>query len=205
MPTPRAEWTRASIELSDLLARTGLGDRSAFAELYRRSSAHLFSVILRIHRDRDLAEDILQEVYLAIWRAAAGFDAARSQPLTWLTSVARHRAIDSLRRANTQPRLQSGQRSDDEDSDVVDDTADEAPGPLELLSRASDARQLQECLEQLSVTQRHSLALAYYEGLTHVEIAARMQQPLGSVKSWVRRGLQVLKPCLERTRSRKGD
>ncbi len=141
MPTPRAEWSSASVELSDLLARTGLGDRAAFAALYQRSSAHLFAVVLRINRDRAQAEDILQEVYLAVWRAASGFDAARSQPLTWLTSIARNRAIDSLRRAQTQPRLHGRRRDDDEDDDVYEETADDAPGPLELLSRAVEARQ----------------------------------------------------------------
>ena len=82
----------------------GLGDRAAFARLYERTSAHLFAVVLRIQRDRAQAEDLLQEVYVNVWRAAAGFDAAQSQPLTWLTSIARNRAIDSLRRAQAQPR-----------------------------------------------------------------------------------------------------
>jgi RNA polymerase sigma factor (sigma-70 family) len=200
MPTRQAEWSSASIELSDLLARTGIGDRGAFAALYQRSSAHLFAVILRINRDRAQAEDILQEVYLAVWRAASAFDAARSQPLTWLTSIARNRAIDSLRRAASQPALQVSQRHDDEDDDVYDQTADDSPGPLELLTQSAEARKLRDCLQELSAAQRHSLALAYFDGLTHAEIAGRMQQPLGSVKSWVRRGLQSLKPCLERGR-----
>ena len=116
-----------------------LGDRAAFATLYERTSAHLFAVVLRINRDRAQAEDMLQEVYVNVWRAASSFDAAQSQPLTWLTSIARNRAIDSLRRAQTQPQLQSRRIAgddDDEDDDVYDTVADDAPGPLDLLSRA---------------------------------------------------------------------
>ena len=194
---PREEWSTRSEELSQLLARTGLGDRAAFAALYERTSSHLFAVVLRINRDRAIAEDILQEVYVNVWRAAKGFDAAQSQPLTWLTSIARNRAIDSLRRAQAQPRLQSGHAQDDEDSDVYDETADEAAGPLELLSQASDARQLHRCMEGLAATQRQSLALAYYDGLSHSEIAERLGEPLGTVKSWVRRALLALRSCLD--------
>ena len=197
MPLPRAEWSERSHELSQLLGRAGLGDRAAFAALYERTSAHLFAVVLRINRDRAMAEDVLQEVYVNVWRAAKGFDAAQSQPLTWLTSIARNRAIDSLRRAQAQPQLHSGHAHDDEDSDVYDQTADEAAGPLELLSRASDARQLQHCMGALSAPQRQSLALAYYDGLSHAEVAAQMGEPLGTVKSWVRRALQALKACLD--------
>ncbi len=201
MPSPRADWSDKSEELAGLLSRAGLGDQAAFASLYQRSSAHLFAVILRINRDRAQAQDILQEVYVNVWRAASGFDAAQSQPMTWLTSIARNRAIDSLRRANSQPRLHSSHGADDEDKDVYDETADESPGPLELLNQASQARQLQHCLEGLSAPQRQSLALAYFDGLSHGEIADKLAQPLGTVKSWVRRGLQALKPCLDKART----
>ncbi|HEV7912812.1 MAG TPA: sigma-70 family RNA polymerase sigma factor, partial [Albitalea sp.] len=149
-PSPSHDWSERSRELSQLLARSGLGDRAAFATLYEKSSSHLFAVVLRICRDRAIAEDILQEVYVNVWRAATGFDAAQSQPLTWLTSIARNRAIDSLRRAQTQPQLQTLSPSDDEDTDVYDDKADDQPGPLELLSRASDARALSHCMQDLT-------------------------------------------------------
>jgi RNA polymerase sigma factor (sigma-70 family) len=196
-PSPNAEWSAKSRELSQLLSRAGLGDRAAFATLYELTSSHLFAVVLRINRDRAQAEDILQEVYVNVWRAAGGFDAAQSQPLTWLTSIARNRAIDSLRRAQTQPQLQSTTTDDDEDPDVYDTTADDQPGPLELLSRASDARALSHCMQDLNAPQRQSLALAFYDGLSHAEVAEKMGQPLGTVKSWVRRALLSLKACLE--------
>ena len=195
--TPTDTWTERSRELSQLLARTGLGDRVAFATLYERTSAHLYAVVLRINRDRAQAEDILQEVYVKVWGAASGFDAAQSQPLTWLSSIARNRAIDSLRRAQAQPQIQSAHGGDDEEPDVYDALADDAPGPLEQLSQASDARALSRCMQALSASQRQSVALAFFDGLSHAEVAEQMRQPLGTVKSWVRRALMSLKGCLD--------
>jgi RNA polymerase sigma-70 factor (ECF subfamily) len=197
-----ADWSERSHDLSRLLARAGLGDRAAFATLYERTSSHLFAVVLRINRDRAQAEDILQEVYVNVWRAASSFDAAQSQPLTWLTSIARNRAIDSLRRQQTQPRMRAGSAFADgggesEDDDVYETVADDAAGPLELLSRAADARSLAACMDKLAATQRQSLALAFFQGLSHGEVAAQMRQPLGTIKSWVRRSLVALKSCLE--------
>ena len=201
MVTPASEWTDRSRDLSQLLARSSLGDRVAFATLYERTSSHLLAVVMRINRDRGQAEDILQEVYVNVWRAARGFDAAQSQPLTWLTSIARNRAIDSLRRAQTQPQFRSlGASStaiEPERDDVYDSVADTAPSPLDLLTRAADARSLAECMERLSATQRQSVALAFFHGLSHAEIAAQMRHPLGTVKSWVRRALMTLKSCLQ--------
>jgi len=198
---PTADWTERSHDLARLLARTGLGDRAAFATLYERTSAHLFAVVLRIQRDRAQAEDILQEVYVNVWRAARSFDAAQSQPLTWLTSIARNRAIDSLRRVQARPQIQTGPgelAGDAEEESVYDSVADDAPGPLDLLSRASDARALDRCMETLTALQRQSLALAFYQGLSHAEVAEHLRQPLGTVKSWVRRALLGLRDCLER-------
>jgi len=195
-----ADWTERSHDLSRLLARAGVGDRAAFATLYERTSPHLLAVVLRINRDRAQAEDILQEVYVNVWRAASSFDAAQSQPLTWLTSIARNRAIDSLRRLQTQPRMRAAPASegrDSEDDDVYDTVADESPGPLDLLSRAAEARSLAACMDQLSPSQRQSVALAFFQGLSHAEVAIQMRQPLGTVKSWVRRSLATLKSCLD--------
>lgn len=203
--TTMAAWTQRSRLLGDLLARCGLGDRAAFAELYRMTSAPLLGVVLRVQGDRTLAEDVLQEVYVNVWRAAGSFNAAQSQPMTWLSSIARNRAIDSLRRAQTQPQTISGGGDDDSEEDsLLNQQADMGAGPLGLLERASDARQLQSCMQELSAAQRQSLALAFYDGLTHSEVADHMGQPLGTVKSWVRRGLTSLKGCLERAARSEG-
>jgi RNA polymerase sigma-70 factor (ECF subfamily) len=195
------DWTERNAELAGLLARCGLGDRAAFATLYSLTSAHLLGVVLRIHRDRAQAEDIVQEVYINVWRAAGGFDAAQSLPLTWLTSIARNRAIDALRRRQTQPQIQSNVSvapgSDGDESDLYEHVADEADGPLALLDRASDARLLAQCMQGLSASQRHSIALAFFDGLSHAEVAQHLRQPLGTVKSWLRRALTGLKACLE--------
>ena len=198
-----ADWPQRSHELSQLLQRASLGDRSAFRRLYELTCGHLLAVVLRIQRDRALAEDLLQDVYVKVWHAAGSFDAAQSQPLTWMTSIARHRAIDSLRRAQAQPRTVSGSRDDDDDGpDFAETRPHEGPGPVELLDRASDARQLAQCMEGLSAQQRQSVALAFYDGLSHAEVAEHLHQPLGTVKSWVRRALMTLKGCLERAVAR---
>lgn len=193
-PTPRQQ------ALAELLSRVALGDQAAFERLYRETSPHLLGVVLRIQTDRALAEDVLQEVYVNVWRSAQGFNPAMSQPTTWLGSIARNRAIDSLRRGQTAPQTVSSRSGgpEEEDTDMLDDIASEAPGPLDLLAQASTAKALSTCMDTLSGDQRHSLALAYYQGLSHSEVADHLGQPLGTVKSWVRRGLQGLKNCLER-------
>jgi len=205
MTTPAADWSERSQELARQLARSALGDRHAFERVYALSSGHLFAVILRIQRDRSLAEDLLQEVYVSAWKAAGSFDAQRAQPLTWLTHIARNKAIDSLRRAQAQPRLEPLHPGDDDDDgrpSAAERVADEAPGPAALLERASDARQLGHCMQGLSPQQRQSVALAFFDGLSHAEVAQQLRQPLGTVKSWVRRALATLKACLERAAQR---
>ena len=198
------DWPERSRELAQILARAGLGDRGAFSQLYERTSGHLHAVVLRIQRDRAMAEELLQEIYVSVWKAAASFDAARSQPLTWLTHIARNRAIDSLRRAQAQPRTESLSAADDDDDrpDPHEALADDAPGPLDLLDQASEKRDLTQCMQLLTPTQRQSVALAFFDGLSHAEVASHLHEPLGTVKSWVRRALITLKGCLERAAHR---
>ncbi len=197
-PPPSSHRSEA---LAEVLARVALGDRVAFGTLYRATSAHLFGVILRIHPDRGQAEDLLQEAFVNVWRSAGGFDAARAQPMTWLTSIARNRAIDSLRRRKTEVSTVSVRphASDaEDDDDLLAAMPSEGAGPLELLERASAARAVTHCLGELTAEQKQCVALAYYQGQSHAEIAEHLAQPLGTVKSWVRRALMALKACLDR-------
>jgi RNA polymerase sigma factor (sigma-70 family) len=198
MPSPASYAGRADA-LADLLARVSLGDRAAFATLYHQTASHLLGVVLRINRDRAQAEDLLQEIYVKIWSAAGSFDVQRAQPMTWLTSIARHRAIDSLRRRQAEPQWVTARAADEaEEEELLDQFASEASGPMELLGQAVQARAVGVCLKGLTGEQQQTLALAFYQGLSHSEVAAQLRQPLGTVKSWARRGLQALRHCLER-------
>jgi RNA polymerase sigma factor (sigma-70 family) len=198
----RDTWSERSTALADLLSRVALGDRAAFSALYKASSAHLFAVILRINPDRAQAEDLLQDIFINIWRAAQGYDADRAQAMTWLTSIARNRAIDSLRRRKSEVSTVSdigGAGDDEPESDLLDRQPSPLPGPLEQLLEAAQARQVVQCIQGLSTEQQQCVALTYYQGLTHAEVAGHLAQPLGTVKSWVRRALLSLKDCLTRS------
>ncbi|MCY4743504.1 sigma-70 family RNA polymerase sigma factor [Pelomonas sp. UHG3] len=198
-PSPAA----APDALDTWMARTALGDRAAFEALYKASSGTLLAVIVRLVGDRGHAEEILQEVYVTVWRSAGSYSPALGRPMTWLMSIARNRAIDGLRRRSREPDTISrySARSDgdgDGDDDLLAQLPDTAAGPLALLEQASEQHTLEHCLEGLVERQRASLAMAYYDGLSHAEVAGRMAQPLGTVKSWIRRGLQSLRDCLDR-------
>ena len=197
MPAPVPEAQRAQA-LAALLARVALGDRAAFATLYRQTAPHLLGVILRINRDRAQAEDLLQEIFVKIWSAAGSFDAQRAQAMTWLTSSGRHRALDSLRRRQAEPQWVTARAGETEDEELLDQFASNASGPMELLGQAVQARAVGVCMKGLTGVQQQTLALAFYQGLSHTEVAAQLRQPLGTVMSWARRGLQALRHCLER-------
>jgi RNA polymerase sigma factor (sigma-70 family) len=200
MSSQPEHWTERNRRLAALLARVALGDRAAFEAVYRDTGGYLFGVVLRVVQDRGAAEDVLQEVYVKVWRAAGSFDAARSQPLTWLTHVARHGAIDGLRRARAEPDTVSlaHDDADGDGHDGLDALPDPGDGPVERLQRAAEAHEVSRCIEVLSPEQQQCLALAYYRGYSHAEAAEHLAQPLGTVKSWVRRGLQALRDCLTR-------
>jgi len=176
--------------LMELLARTALSDQKAFAELYRLTSSHLYAVALRILRESAAAEEVLQESFVNIWHHAGSYVAARSQPLTWLTSIVRNRCLDQLRR-----RQLDTVTMDDEDESVS--VADQGPTPLEMLMTSANARAVGACVETLEPGQKQAIALAFYQGLSHSELSAHLGRPLGTVKSWVRRALERLKACLE--------
>jgi RNA polymerase sigma-70 factor (ECF subfamily) len=176
--------------LAALLAQAALRDQRAFAHVYELTSAKLFGVALRILRRRDWAEEVLQECYVSIWNHAGDYAVQRSAPLTWMTSIVRNRCLDWLRRPQ--------QEATGEEYEIaVEAWRDDAPGPLERLAASSEAAALARCLQQLEGKQRQSIMLAFFHGLSHSEVARHMRQPLGTVKTWVRRGLERLKGCLQ--------
>jgi RNA polymerase sigma-70 factor (ECF subfamily) len=184
--------------LQALLARTAGGDHAAFEEVYRRTHAHLFGVALRMLGREQAAEDVLQEAFVSVWKNAAQYrsrvDGQEIQPMTWLIAIVRNKALDALR-----SRVRRRETELPEDADEADALpgASAAASALDLFQQAARALRVEGCLGELDGTHRQSLALAYYQGLSHSEVAAQMQAPLGSVKAWIRRGLDKLKSCLE--------
>jgi RNA polymerase sigma-70 factor (ECF subfamily) len=176
--------------ITELMARCALRDQRAFAELYRQTSAKLYGVAIRILRRQDWAEEVLQESFVNIWNHIADYSTSRSAPMTWMTAIVRNRALDWLRR----PNLERG----DEDYDLlVEALPDDAPGPEALIGMSRDARALADCLKQLSGNQRQTIMLAYAHGLSHGELASHLKEPLGTVKTWIRRGLDRLRGCMD--------
>lgn len=178
-----------SARLESLLRRCALQDRTAFDELYRATSPNVLACLLAILRRRDLAEEALQEVYVRIWRRADQFDAYRGRALAWLVSIGRYHAIDLLRASRTTVALS------DATAARLDDPA--ATFAFDNVESTRTGAMLRHCLEQLSSEQRQCVVLAYTHGLTHDDIAIQVASPLGTVKSWLRRGLQSLRRCMQ--------
>ena len=188
-----ADPTERSARLAALLARVALADQRAFATLYGQTSAHLYAVALRIVRDPAAAEDILQEAYVSVWHHAGRYDAARSQPITWMTAIVRNRCLDQMRRRD----LDTVSLTPIDDDAPAFDIRDEGPAPPELLLQGADASAVRACVETLEAGPRQAIALAFFQGLSHAELAEHMREPLGTIKSWVRRALERLKRCLD--------
>jgi len=171
------------IELAQLLQRCAAQDTAAFRSLYDKTSPILFARLLRMLRRRSVAEEVLQDVYVRIWQRAAQFEAHRGRPLAWMVTIARYCAIDLMRR----DRLTL--IPDEQIAEVPDESASE-PGAFEKPNN------FDHCIGQLNDNTRRCLTLAFVEGRSHDEIARLTTNPLGSVKSWIRRGLLALKQCL---------
>jgi RNA polymerase sigma-70 factor (ECF subfamily) len=171
------------------LARIPGGDRAALQTIYRLTSAKLFGVALRILGERSEAEDVLQEVYVTVWRKAADFDSTRASPMTWLIAIARNRAIDRLRSTRSSRHM--------DPIDAAADVADSAPIADSALESAQDYARLHGCLEGLETRERSALRGAFFDGNTYEDLATRMNVPLGTMKSWIRRAMIKLKSCLE--------
>jgi RNA polymerase sigma-70 factor (ECF subfamily) len=177
----------ASLSLPDvLLEAVARGSERALKRLYALESARLYGIALRIVRRPEIAAEVLQDAFVQIWQNARTFAPEKGAAAAWLTGIVRFRALDAVRRHGRE--ILSG-------DSALGDVATE-PDVLAKLDAEADARALRRCLEMLEDNQRRSVLLAFVDGLTHVEIASRLSTPLGTIKSWVRRGLIALKGCL---------
>ena len=184
-----------ALELDQLLHAVRKRCTVSFERLYVLTSPRLYAIVLTINRDRVDSEDVLQEVYLKVWNHCGQFNAQKGFAASWLAGIAHHSALDSLRRRRARP--DSHQVEGPEALDPYDGLPSSAATPLENAIHQQDSRALQASLQSLPDLQRQSLALAFFEGLSHTEIAGRLHQPLGTVKSWVRRSLRSLQPTLQ--------
>jgi len=170
--------------VAPLIVAVATGDRSAFERLYATTSPRLYGLILRIVRRRDWADEILQDVFLSVWKRAASFEPGQGEGYPWLVTIARNRAIDVRR-------VHAGAAADET---LTDDYRDESAS-AGIEASAAEERRLHRCLEQLSADQRRAIELAYVAGCTHSEIANETDHPIGTIKSWIRRGLAALYEC----------
>ena len=166
----------------------GEGDHAAFRRVYEQTSRKLFGICLRILPDRGAAEDALQDIYVSVWKHAARFDAARASPITWLCTIARNHAIDIRRSAR--------RRIERADKIYPIVAAEPSPTIDALLVEAESERDALACLEDLKEDQRTAIRQAFLEGLTYQELADKRAVPLGTMKSWIRRGLIEMRRCL---------
>ena len=175
-------------ELSNLLVRVGQGDRQAFAALYQATSAKLFGFALRILSRRDLAEEALQDAFVNIWHHAGSYRQDKASAMTWMTAIVRNRCLDLLRALPAEKQLAEDQSFDEWAADDL--------GPLELTMANSEAKILLDCMRQLAPLQRQAIALSYFHGMAHEQLSRQLIQPLGTIKTWIRRGLQSLRACM---------
>lgn len=196
-PSQSADPRNTSLQL--LIANAARGDHTAFSMVYERTHAHLFGVALRILGEGQAAEDALQEAYVSIWKSAASYrseiEGQPIQAMTWLIAIVRNKALDALR-ARNRTRTTSFEDFLSTSPDALEEHSDHAPSAVQLLERAAQAMSIEQCLNVLNGSHRQCLALAYYQGMSHAEVAQQMDAPLGSVKAWIRRGLEKLKGCL---------
>jgi len=175
-------------QLARLMAAVAAGDSAALADLYRRTSAKLYGICLRILGSEAEAEEALQEAFVTVWRRASSFDLSKASPITWLSVLTRNKAIDRLR----------ARRLPADTIEAANDIADDGPSAFELIEAAQDRERLAHCLGELDEQPRAAIRAAFFDGLTYQELAERGEVPLGTMKSWIRRSLIRLRGCLER-------
>jgi RNA polymerase sigma-70 factor (ECF subfamily) len=174
-------------ELVWLLAAVAKGDQAAFERLYEATRAKLYGVVLRILRRADLADEVMQDAYLKIWRSAQAYDPRMASPMTWMVAIARNRAIDLIRK--------KGETSIEEEPAAAD-VAGDNPDPLARREITDELRRLLACLGGLDEERRRIVLLAYYNGWSREQLAARFDKPVNTIKTWLRRSLIDLRECL---------
>lgn len=166
----------------------------ALRELYELTSSRLYGLAVKVVSNREGAEDVLQEAFVQIWRSAGDYRATLSPPLAWMGLIVRSRALDYLRRRAAE----RADRTQELDEAIADTVAGDAPDPLDTTQASERASALHDCLRKLEARQREVLSLAYLRDLSHGELAGQLKLPLGTVKTWIRRGLDQLRGCMGR-------
>lgn len=179
-------------QLKTWLAATARKDGDAFRQLYDATSSKLFGFALRILVKRELAEEVLQESFVSIWNNAASYQAGLAAPMTWMTTIVRNKAFDTLRRIDGAVEIDA----DNFDKEVMDALESVDPTPIEALQISDESKALARCFAKLESLHRQAIALAFYHDLSHSEVAEQLALPIGTVKTWVRRGLEKLRLCL---------
>ncbi|MES2024667.1 MAG: sigma-70 family RNA polymerase sigma factor [Pseudomonadota bacterium] len=179
-------------QLKTWLAATARKDGDAFRSLYDATSSKLFGFALRILVKRELAEEVIQESFVSIWNNAAGYQAGLAAPMTWMTTIVRNKAFDALRRLDSAVEIDA----DNFDKEVMDALESTDPTPIEALQISDESKALARCFAKLESMHRQAIALAFYHDLSHSEVATQLALPIGTVKTWVRRGLERLRLCL---------
>jgi RNA polymerase sigma-70 factor, ECF subfamily len=180
--------TTSRSHLDGLIAGVAKGDEASFAELYQVSSPKLFAVALRILRNREVAEDVLQEAFFKVWERAQDYNPAIASPMTWMAAIVRNRSLDEVRRKVPKS---AG------DETLLDDIAGDNEHPLVGLERAEDVGRLMRCLDGLEPEKKEIVRLAYLDGMSREDLAIRFARPEGTIKTWLHRSLAQLKGCLE--------
>lgn len=186
--------TTDSRQLKTWLAATARKDGDAFRQLYDATSAKLFGFALRILIKRELAEEVIQESFVSIWNNAASYQAGLAAPMTWMTTIVRNKAFDTLRRLDGAVEIDA----DHFDKEVMDALESADSTPIEALQISDESRALARCFAKLESMHRQAIALAFYHDLSHSEVAQQLALPIGTVKTWVRRGLERLRLCLSK-------
>lgn len=181
-------------DLQLLLSRTSMKDSTAFRTLYDATSVKLYSFALRMLFKRELAEEVLQDSFVKIWHSAHQYRADLATPMTWMIAIVRNNAIDMLRRLDNAIEIDG----DDFDSALLQSWESDDATPIQALEMTDNARSLNTCLSRLDHTQRQALALAFFHDLSYSEVADHLSSPIGTVKTWIRRGLEKLRLCIIR-------